>query len=97
MRLHHQIGLSINVGSWPGCAASARRADRALAGGGRLHSRPNGGGAPLQGGETVAMTAEVSGAAAMPDAAARDRAALSDARTLRRLIMALGLGWSALF
>jgi hypothetical protein len=43
------------------------------------------------------MSAEVSGAAVMPDAAARDRAADSDARTLRRLIMALGLGWSALF
>ena len=43
------------------------------------------------------MTAEVSGAAAMPDAAARDRVARSDARMLRRLVMALGLGWSALF
>jgi hypothetical protein len=45
----------------------------------------------------MGMTAEVSGAAAMPDAAARDRVARSDARLLRRLVMALGLGWSALF
>src|SRR5689334_12928041 len=97
MRVHHQLGLSINVGSWPGCAASTRRADLALARRGRRPSRSNGGGARLQGGETVAMAAEVSGAAAMPDAAARDRVAGSDARTLRRLIMALGLGWSALF
>jgi hypothetical protein len=45
----------------------------------------------------MGMTAEVSGDAAMPDAAARDRVARSDARMLRRLVMALGLGWSALF
>jgi hypothetical protein len=45
----------------------------------------------------MGMTAEVSGAAAMPDGTARDRVARSDARMLRRLVMALGLGWSALF
>jgi hypothetical protein len=47
--------------------------------------------------ETIGMTAEVSGGAAMPDAAARDRVARTDARMLRHLVMALGLGWSILF
>jgi hypothetical protein len=43
------------------------------------------------------MTAEVSRAATMPDAAADDRAARSDARLLRRLAVTLGLGWAVLF
>ncbi len=41
------------------------------------------------------MTAEAAGAAAIDDA--RDRAKRCDARLLRRLVVTLGVGWSALF
>ena len=43
------------------------------------------------------MTAEVSPAATMTGGAAGGRVARSDARVLRHLILALGLGWAALF
>jgi hypothetical protein len=43
------------------------------------------------------MTAELARTAMMTGAALNDRAAGSDARRLRRLVVALGLGWSALF
>jgi hypothetical protein len=47
--------------------------------------------------ETVEMNAEVVRTATMADAVGHDRVAGSDARRLRRLVVALGLGWSALF
>ena len=43
------------------------------------------------------MTAEPAHAATIGDAAASDRVARSDARMLRRFVVALGLGWSGLF
>src|ERR1700756_1861732 len=43
------------------------------------------------------MTAEAARAAAIDDVAAEAREPRSDARLLRRLAMALGLGWSVLF
>src|SRR5690242_7953010 len=46
--------------------------------------------------ETIGMTAEAA-RTALIDAAASDRVQCSDARLLRRLAVALGLGWSALF
>src|SRR5882672_9051319 len=46
--------------------------------------------------EMTGMTAEATGTAAIGEAAAGE-VTRSDARMLRRLVMALGLGWSALF
>src|SRR5262249_4821811 len=43
------------------------------------------------------MTVELTRTASMADTAAGDPAAYSDARMLRRFVMALGLGWSILF